>query len=278
MPRPDSTTERPTTPLDARSKTLRRAVVRTLAAGGRGHLGAAFSLVEMLRVLYDDVLQVDAARPDWPQRDRLLLSKGHGCLALYVLLAERGFFDATELERFCHHDGLLGGHPEVHIPGVEASTGSLGHGLSLGLGMALAARLQGAAWRTFVVLGDGESNEGSVWEAALSAGKHRLESLTVLVDVNGLQSYGPTDEVQPMAPLAAKWRAFGFAVDEVDGHDVDALRHRLGRLPFAAGRPSLLLCHTVKGKGIAECEHAPSWHHRSRLAPDVVERLLAALD
>ena len=264
-------------PLDARSRALRRRIVETLAAGGRGHLGAAFSLVEILRVLYDHVLRVDGARPDWPERDRLLLSKGHGCLALYVLLAEQGFFPAGELERFCHHEGLLGGHPEITIPGVEASTGSLGHGLSIGLGFALAARLRGESWRTFVVLGDGESNEGSVWEAAMAASKHRLDRLTVMVDANQLQSYGPSHEVQDMEPMADKWRAFGFATEEVNGHDVEALRSVLGALPVASGQPSAIICRTIKGRGIAQCELDPTWHHKSRLAPHVIERLLRAL-
>ena len=265
------------TALDERSKSLRRAIVQTLDAGGRGHLGAAFSLVEMLRVLYDDVLRFDPSWPDWPERDRFLLSKGHGCLALYVLLAEKGFFPASELERFCHVDGLLGGHPEVRVPGIEASTGSLGHGLSIGVGFALAARLRSQGWRTVVVVGDGEAQEGSVWEAALAAGKHGLDSLTVLVDANQLQSYGPTSEVQDMEPFAEKWRAFGFGVAEVDGHDVDALRQALGSLPLEPGRPSALICRTVKGKGIDQCELEPSWHHKSRLSPDAVDELLAAL-
>ena len=266
------------TPLDERSRELRRAIVRTLTAGGRGHLGSAFSLVEILRVLYDEVLRYDPKRPDWAERDRFLLSKGHGCLALYVLLAEKGFFDVGELERFCHHDGLLGGHPEIRVPGVEASTGSLGHGLSIGLGFALAARLRGETWRTFVVMGDGESNEGSVWEGALAAGKHGVDALTVLIDDNKLQSYGPTADVQSMEPVADKWRAFGFATAEVDGHDVSALRNVFAGLPLEKGRPSLIVCHTVKGKGAASCEGNPAWHHKSRLAPEAVEQLLAEIE
>lgn len=264
-------------PLDERSRALRRGIVRTLDAGGRGHLGAAFSLVEILRVLYDDVLRHDPARPAWSERDRLLLSKGHGCLALYVLLADHGYFPPSELDSFCRFDGLLGGHPEHRVPGVEASTGSLGHGLSLGLGFALAARLRQESWRTFVVVGDGESQEGSVWEAALSAGKHHLDSLTVLVDANQLQSYGLTRDVQDMEPFVDKWRAFGFAAAEVDGHDVGALRTILGQLPLEDGRPSALICRTVKGRGIPRCELEPTWHHSSRLAPNVIEGLLADL-
>src|SRR5713101_6008685 len=213
-----------TTPLDSRSLLLRRTIVRTLEAGQRGHVGAAFSLVEILRVLYDHVLRYDARNPKWPERDRFILSKGHGCLALYAILADKGFFAKELLDGFCDKDGVLGGHPERgHVPGIEASTGSLGHGLSIGLGMAIALRLSGKTARLFVLVGDGELNEGSVWEAAMAAGKHRLNHLTVLVDYNKMQSYGPISQVQNLEPLAEKWRSFGFAVTEVDGHSVPLL-------------------------------------------------------
>jgi transketolase len=264
------------TPLDRRSRALRLAVVHAFASAGRGHLGSAFSLVEMLRVLYDDVLKYDPARPDWPQRDRLILSKGHGCLALYAVLADKGFFPAAELGKFCRADGILGGHPEFgKIPGVEASTGSLGHGLSMGVGRALA--LAGRN-RVFVVDSDGECNEGSLWEAALSAAKHRLDNLTVLVDYNHMQSYGSTDEVQPLDPLADKWRAFGFAAEELDGHDVAALRAALARVPFRPGRPSVLICHTVKGKGVPFLESNAKWHHKTRASAEEIAALLTALE
>ncbi|MEM8996189.1 MAG: transketolase [Acidobacteriota bacterium] len=280
MSHPPSTPTAPSPPLDRRSRELRRRIVETLDAGGRGHLGAAFSLVEILRVLYDDVLRFRGDAPDWPGRDRFILSKGHGCLALYVLLADKGFFPASELGRFCRYDALLGGHPEIVVPGVEASTGSLGHGLSIAVGMALAARLRGQDWRTYVVLGDGESQEGSVWEGAMAAAKHRLGALTVLVDANQLQSYGPTREVLDLEPMAEKWRAFGFDAREVDGHDVDALRRALapGPPPPGDGRPTALICRTVKGKGVPQCELEPTWHHKSRLSPDAVAELLGALE
>ena len=255
------------TGLDERSKNLRRDILRVLEQARRGHLGAAFSLIEILRVLYDDVLRVDPANPAWPDRDRFILSKGHGCLALYVLLAEKGFFPAEELPRFCSFGAMLGGHPESpKIPGVETSTGSLGHGLSVGVGCALAARLDRKSWRTFVVVGDGESNEGSIWEAALGAGKHRLTSLTVLVDYNRFQSYGPSVDIQDLEPLADKWRAFGFGVREVDGHDVDELRAVLGSLPAEPDRPTAVVCHTVKGKGLRSAEN------NAVLAPQVADR------
>ena len=278
---PTSTRQPPVnvTPLDHRSIELRHQIVKTLEAGKRGHVGSAFSLVEILRVLYDDVLRVDPKNPRWKERDRCILSKGHGCLALYVLLAEKGFFPEAELWKFCKAEGILGGHPEYgKVPGVEASTGSLGHGLSIGIGMALNARLDGAAYRTIVIVSDGESNEGSLWEAALCAGKHRLSNLVVLVDYNKQQSYSTTYEVLDLDPFADKWRAFGFAVEEVDGHDVAALRSILSRMPFQAGKPSVIIGHTIKGKGVSFVENNLDWHHKSKVTEEDVRSLLAALE
>ena len=265
--------------LDERSLALRRLVVRGLAGGKRGHLGSAFSLIEALRVLYDDVLRFDSANPRWADRDRCILSKGHGCLALYAILADKGFFPAEELDRFCQFDGMLGGHPErAKVPGVEASTGALGHGLSIGLGQALAMRLQKRDSRVFVLMGDGEINEGSVWEAAMCAGKHRLSNLVAMVDYNKLQSYDSTSVVQDLEPLADKWRAFGFAVHEVDGHDVEQLRRVFASVPFEADKPSTIICHTVKGRGIVEAEGNPAWHHKSKISDDEVAAMYAELD
>ena len=265
--------------LDNRSKELRKTIIRTLEAGGRGHPGAALSLVEILRVLYDDVLRYDPQNPRWFSRDRCILSKGHGCLALYAVLAEKGFFPTAELGKFCKSDGMLGGHPEANkIPGVEASTGSLGHGLSIGIGFALNARYEKADYRTFVIIGDGESNEGSVWEAALCAGKHRLSNLTVMIDYNKHQSYGSTIEVQDMEPFADKWKSFGFAATEVDGHNVDELRSVLLNLPLDSGKPSAIICHTVKGKGIPFAENDMEWHHRRGVTDEEVRSLLTALE
>lgn len=266
------------TPLDARSRLLRQNIVKAIVAGNRGHVGSAFSLVEILRVLYDDVLHYDAANPRWPGRDRCILSKGHGCLALYSVLADKGFFPEEELWKFCKPDGMLGGHPEYgKVPGVEASTGSLGHGLPIGIGLALNARYEKAKHRTFVVISDGESNEGSVWEAALCASKHKLDNLVVLLDYNKQQSYGTTYEVLDLDPLGDKWRAFGFAVKEVDGHSVDQLRSALAATPFEAGKPSIIICHTIKGKGISFVENNLNWHHKTKISPEEAESLLAEL-
>ncbi len=264
--------------MDHRSRSLCRSIVDTFRAGGRGHLASAFSLVEIMRVLFDDVLRFDPLRPDWEERDRFLLSKGHGCLALYAILADKGFFPATELATFCRMGTRLGGHPDHRLPGVEASTGSLGHGLSLGVGMALNARFAKNGARVFVLMGDGECNEGSVWEAALSATKHGLDNLTVLVDCNGWQSYGRTSEVLDLEPFADKWRSFGFAVSETDGHDLSALRRVLTALPLAPGQPNAVICRTVKGKGVRLCEHNPGWHHKNKISPEETAALYRELE
>jgi transketolase len=268
-----------TATLDRRSRDLRLTIVRMLESARRGHLGSAFSLIEVLRVLYDDVLRYDPQQPKWKGRDRCVLSKGHGCLALYALLADKGFFPREELAKFCRSDGILGGHPDAgKVPGVEASTGSLGHGLSIGVGLALNARFEKSDSRVFVVLGDGECDEGSVWEAALCAGKHRLSNLTAIVDYNKHQSYASTREVQDLEPFADKWRSFGFAVREADGHDVDALRGLLKSAPFENDRPGALICHTIKGKGVPFAENNLQWHHKARISDEEIQSLTAALE
>lgn len=265
--------------LDRRSRDIRKSIVKMLASAGRGHVGSAFSLVEILRVLYDEVLKYDAKNPRWPERDRLILSKGHGCLAIYALLAEKGFFPETELARVCKSDGILGGHPEFgKVPGIEASTGSLGHGLSIGVGMALAARAARSPRRIFVIIGDGESNEGSVWEACLSAGKHQLSNLTLIVDYNKHQACGSTFEIQNLEPYEDKFRAFGFAAVTVDGHDPAALRKSFARLPLDPGKPSVIICDTIKGKGALHIENNMSWHHKVKVTEEEIEQLLKALE
>lgn len=266
-------------PLDERSIYLRKLVVRGLSGGGRGHLGPAMSLIEMLRVLYDDIMRYQPGNPRWKNRDRCILSKGHGCLALYAILADKGYFLVEEMDTFCHKTSILGGHPEVgKVPGVEASTGSLGHGLSIGLGMCLAAKMEKRDSRVFVIVGDGEINEGSVWEAALSAGKHRLDNLVVLIDYNKLQASGPTKEIQDLEPLQDKWRSFGFATCEVNGHDVAALKEALTSIPLEPDKPAAVICHTVKGKGISFAEHNPDWHHKATIGVKETSNMLEALD
>lgn len=262
--------------LDARSKHLRSLAIEALDGGSRGHIGSTMSLMEILRVLYDSILEFRPSDPHFAGRDRLILSKGHGCIALYVLLADHGFFPTADLRTFCSYDSRLGGHPEFgHVPGVEASTGSLGHGLSIGVGMAQAALIRNQEHHVFVVLGDGELNEGSIWEAVLSAGHRRFSNLTVIIDFNKLQSYGPIEEVWTLEPLGAKFSAFGFEVVEVDGHDTGALEQALHKGEQV--RPKVVIAHTIKGRGIDFAEGQPEWHHKSRLNEAEISRLREAV-
>jgi transketolase len=264
--------------LDARSINLRVKLIKMLESSRRGHIISALSLVEILRVLYDNVIQYDPENPKWEQRDRCILSKGHGCMALYVILAEKGFFPEEELWNFCKSDGILGGHPEVKVPGVEASTGSLGHGLSIGIGFALNARYEKATYRIFVIIGDGEANEGAIWEAAMCAGKHSLSNLTVVIDYNKQQSYGSTFRVLNLEPFAEKWRSFGFGVTEVDGHNIDDLKTVFSGLPLESNKPNAIICHTIKGKGIECIENKLSWHHKSKVTDEEIHTLFHSLE
>ena len=264
--------------LDARSVSLRREILAVLRAARRGHLASALSLVEILRCLYDGVLRYDPANPQWPDRDRCLLSKGHGALALYAILADKGLLPRELLSSFAGIDSPLSGlavrTPEL---GVECSGGSLGHGLSLGVGMALACRMRGGPSRVYVIVGDGETQEGSIWEAALSASQHGLDNLCVIVDHNGQQSWGCLDEVVGMEPYAEKWAAFGFCVHEADGHDVDDLKRAFGNAS-GNGRPHAVICRTVKGRGIASVEGNLDWHHQSRVPLETIEALEKELE
>lgn len=256
----------PASSLDDRSYYLRRLVIEALEGGGRGHIGPSMSLIEILRVLYDNYLIYRADEPNWPQRDRCILSKGHGCLALYAILADKGFFSKKELSTFCRQYSILGGHPEKgKVPGIEASTGSLGHGLSIGIGMALAARIRKQNYRVAVIIGDGETNEGSIWEAALACAKHRLSNITVFLDYNKMQCYGFTKQVLGLEPILDKWRSFGFAAVEVDGHDVVALQNLMKSLPLQAEQPTIVVCHTTKGKGLPFAENNSEWHYKHEM-------------
>ena len=265
--------------LDERSKMLRRLVVKMIEIDRRGHIGPALSLIEILRVLYDSFLNFQSTNPNWPDRDRFILSKGHGCLALYAILHDKGFLSNDDLLSFCKRLGSIGGHPErdVHM-GIEATTGALGHGLSMGVGMALAAKIRNQKHRVVVVVGDGEINEGSVWEAAMSASKHGLSNLTVFVDYNKLQSYGTTKEVLDLEPLVEKWTSFGFQTEAVDGHDVEALTDLVQKLPLVRDKPSAIICHTVKGKGFAFAEGRADWHHKSGLTVEDISSMYACLN
>jgi len=256
--------------MKAAARAIRGRVVEMSRAGKAPHLGSALSCVDILVAAYWGVLRVDPGRPADPARDRFILSKGHAAMALYAALAERGFFAASLLEEFNRPGGRLGEHPSLGCaPGVEASTGSLGHGLPLALGVALAQRIQGASSRVFVLLSDGECQEGTVWEAALFAAAQRLDRLAVIIDYNQWQATGRTDEIMAMKPWAEKWRAFGWTAVEVDGHDLTALVDALGRVPDGSGRPLAVIAHTVKGKGVSFMEDDNNWHYRIPSADEV---------
>jgi len=243
---------------------IRRRVLTMIHTSKSSHIGSSFSSVDLLVVLYNGVLRVDPTRPDWPDRDRFVLSKGHGCAALYAVLAERGFFPLEWLDTFCQNGSRLPGHAtHTYLPGVEVSTGSLGHGLSIACGMALAAKRDGRSYRVFALLSDGECDEGSTWEAVLFASHHWLDNLIAIVDYNKIQGLGRVEEVINLEPFAEKWRSFGWAVREIDGHDVLEIEDTLTQVPFEAGRPSCVIAHTVKGKGVSFMEDKLLWHYRS---------------
>lgn len=228
-----------------------------------GHTGGDLSSADILAVLYlGGVLQIDPAQPHWPQRDRFILSKGHCSGAFYSVLAARGFFPLAQLKTYMDPLSMLNGHPDRNkLPGVEANTGPLGHGLPIAVGAALAARMRKESWRVFVLTGDGELQEGSNWEAAMTAQQYGLDNLTVIVDRNRIQQGDFTENTIRMEPLAARWSAFGFAVEEIDGHDTAALLDRFTHLPIEPGKPSCLIANTVKGKGVSFAENKPAWHH-----------------
>ncbi len=245
---------------ELRARRIRCRILKMVHASKSSHVGTALSSVDILVALYFKVMRIDPKRPDWGARDIFLLSKGHGCTAQYATLVERGYADAKVLEGFAADGGTLWGHATSGtLPGVEASTGSLGHGLPIGLGMAIAD----PARRVFVLLGDGECDEGSVWEAALFAGHRRPENLVAIIDYNKIQSLGDTKDVLNLEPLADKWKALNWGVREVDGHDIGAITKALSSLPFKKGRPSVLIAHTIKGKGVSFMENKLDWHYKN---------------
>ena len=252
--------------LDKRSKYLRSLVLECLIGGDRGHMGSAMSLIEILRVLYDDILNYYPKNPKNEDRDRLILSKGHGCLALYAILADKGFFPKKILKTSSKFNSILGGHPEFDkVPGIEASTGALGHGAPIGLGIALGARINKKKFNTFVIVGDGEINEGSFWEASMIASKHKLENFHIIIDYNKIQSYGKTKDVLDLEPLKQKLQSFGYEVDEINGHNISQLKNyfKKNKKSKKIKKPSALICHTIKGKGFYFAEQNPFWHHKN---------------
>jgi transketolase len=257
----------------ALAKKIRLHALHMIHRAKSSHLGSAYSMADLLAVLYGRILRIDPHKPDAADRDRFVLSKGHACAALYAVLAERGFFPQEWLQNFYQDGAPLAGHAtHVGVPGVEVSTGSLGHGLPLACGMALVGKRDRQAYRVFTLLSDGECDEGSTWEAALFAPHHGLDNLIAIIDYNQIQSLGTVKEVLDLEPFAAKWKAFGWAVREIDGHDCAQIEHALISLPFESGKPTCVIARTVKGKGVSFMENKLLWHYRS---PDANEMALA---
>lgn len=284
--RPAARAASPNCPVQARSESaeiraiddLARSIRKDLVRMHRGSsgIGSALSAVDVVATLQSAVMRV--AQPDDHQRDRFILSKGHAASALYSALAHKGFFPTSRLKEYLQDGSAFTGHPSHgSLPGIDASTGSLGHGLPMAVGMAMAARNDGQSWRTFVLLGDGECQEGSVWEGAMLASAMRLDQMVAIVDANGLQGYSSVDEISPIKSLASKWESFGWAVRQVNGHDTAEMLKVFRLLPLERGRPSAVIAHTVKGKGIREMEGKLEWHYLS-VPDDRVEEFLSELD
>jgi len=253
-------------------------VVDMFITSGRGHYGGCFSVTDILVTLYGKIMRVDPSRPSWPDRDRLILSKGHANAALCAVLSQYGFFDEGELATYSKLDSRFGMHVDMHaVPGCDMSTGSLGHGLPVGVGMALAGRADRKDYRVYVVLSDGECDEGSVWEAAMAASHHKLDNLTAIVDRNRLSLDGFTEDILALEPLAEKWRAFGWHAIEVDGHDCRQLYCGLCQAQEMRGKPTVLIAKTIKGKGISFMEDNPSYHSSPSLAGTQLEMARAEL-
>lgn len=264
----------PKTPVFELARRIRKHCVLMTSRANASHIGSCLSMADILASLYGRALRVDPLRPAWPERDRFILSKGHGCAALYAVLAESGFFPMDWLETYYQNGAHLAGHAtHKGVPGVEVSTGSLGHGLPLGTGMALAAKRDGRSHRVFVLLSDGECDEGSNWEAALFAPQHKLDNLVVIVDYNKIQSLGRVKDVIDLEPFAAKWRAFGWATRELDGHNLASLEEALSQVPFEPNRPSCIVAHTVKGKGVSFMEDKLQWHYSAPKGEELTKAL-----
>lgn len=260
--------------LEKKALDIRHDVLNMIYKAKAGHPGGSLSAVEVITTLFFHVMNIDPGNPDWPERDRFVLSKGHACPTLYAALAERGFFDRKELDTLRQYHSILQGHPDMNkVPGLDMTAGSLGNGLSVGVGMALSARWKKQDYMTYVMLGDGECQEGMVWEAAMAASHHRLKNLIAIVDCNGVQINGWVNDVMRVEPMADKWRAFGWAVIEIDGHDIHQILTALHDAR-AMRCPTAILARTVKGKGVSFMEDDWAWHGA---APNA-EQLAQAMD
>jgi transketolase len=252
---------------------IRAHCLRMTHDGASGHVGSMLSMAELIAVLYESILRVDPRNPKWPQRDRFVLSKGHGGGAVYAALAEKGFFPKEWLKTYYQDNGKLMGHISHYVPGVEFSTGSLGHGLSVAVGMALAARYAKATHRIFCLLSDGDCDEGSTWEAIMFAAQHKLDNLTAIVDYNRVQALGHMEDVIELEPFGQKLTDFGWAVRQIDGHDCRQIEAALSELPIETGRPSFVIARTTKGKGVDWMENTVSCHYRYASDEQIAEAL-----
>lgn len=261
--------------LAARARAVRAATVRMAHTGRTSHVASALSCVDILVTLYFHSMRIAPDVPDDPASDRFILSKGHGCMAWFATLAERGYFPGALLQEYSLNGGRLAEHPSPgSVPGVDVATGSLGHGLSIAAGRSLVRRIDGRPGRTFVILSDGECNEGSIWEAAMFSARWELDNLVAIIDYNKWQAMGRSNEVTALAPLADKWRAFGWETVEVDGHDLAGLATALDKVPISAGKPTAIVAHTVKGKGVSFMEGDLEWHYRPPGESDLARALL----
>jgi len=254
---------------------IRAQVLKMTHRAKSSHVGSSLSIADLLAVLYGNILKINPKDPNWAERDRLILSKGHACAGLYAVLAEVGYFPLENLETYYQNGSYLAGHiTHTAIPGVEVSTGSLGHGLSITCGMALAGKQDRKDYRVFTILSDGECDEGSIWEAVLFAPHQQLDNLVAIVDYNKIQSLGRVEEVLNLEPLADKWKAFGWSVKEIDGHNLEEIHKTLSTIPFKAGKPSCVIAHTIKGKGVSFMEDKLAWHYQQPDAEQLQKALL----
>ncbi|AVO38215.1 transketolase [Pukyongiella litopenaei] len=265
--------------LEDRAKFIRKETVRLSRIAGAGHYSSTFSCAELLATLYYDQMRIEPGNPDWPARDRFVMSKGHAAIGLYPVMADLGYFDPSELDTYTRLGSKFGDHPDMKkVRGLDFSSGSLGHGLSVGVGMALAGRMQGLDFRTYVMLGDGELSEGQIWEAVNSAGHFGLRNLVAIVDRNGLSIDGHTEEVMSIEPLEERFAAFGWEVQRIDGHDLQAIRDAFDALERAdRGKPQVIIADTVKGRGVARMEMSLDWHVGNLVGEDY-DDVMAELD
>lgn len=247
--------------LKIKAEKLRLRLIDLIHAGGTGHTGGDLSVLNVLTVLYNNVLNVDPKNPKMPNRDRFVMSKGHCAEALYTVLNDKGFIPDSDMEQYGKEYAHLGGHPDVTIPGIEINSGALGHGLSVGVGMAIAAKMDKAGWRTYVVMGDGEQAEGSIYEAAMAANKYHLDNLVAFIDRNHLQISGNTEDVMPIESIHDRWTAFGWDVLEQNGDDIDSIVETMGKIDYNNHKPHLIISHTTKGEGVSFMEGVAKWHH-----------------